>query len=94
MLVKRGLIPEKHGKNKQEKMIMNKDPKYYFLKKIRSNPKKVQIHDLETHKVVLYPSIYKATLVLNQNPGVISMYYGKVWRSRYAIKVLTESKCF
>ena len=75
-------------------MIKNKDPKYYFLKQIRSNPKKVQIHDLETDKVVLYPSIYKATLVLDQNPGVISMYDGKVWRSRYAIKVLTESECF
>ena len=68
LLVKRGLIPEKHGKNKQEKMIKDIDPKYYFLKQIRSNPKKVEIHYLETDKVVLYPSIYKADLALNQNP--------------------------
>ena len=74
MLVKRGLIPEKHGTNKQEKMIKDIDPKYYFLKEIRSIPKKVEIHDLEADKVVLYPAIYKATLALNQNPGVIGMY--------------------
>ena len=38
--VKRGLIPEKHGKNQQEIKIKDIDPKYYFLKQIRSNPKK------------------------------------------------------
>ena len=75
-------------------MIKDIDPKSYFLKQIRNNPKKVEIHDLKTDKVVLYPSIYKAALALDQNPGVISMYDGKVWRSRYAIKVLTESECF
>ena len=88
------MISEKHGKNKQEIFLKNIDPKYYFLKQIRSNPKKFEIHDLETDKVVLYPSIYKAALALDQNPGVISMYDGKVWRSRLAIKVLTESECF
>ena len=51
----------------------------------------VEIHDMETDKVVLYPSIYKAALALNQNTGVISMYNGKVWRNRYEIKILTES---
>ena len=83
LLVKIGLIAEKHGKNKQEKVIKDIGPKFYFQKQIRSNPKKVEIHDLETDKVVLYPSIYKAPLALDQNPGVISMYDGKVWRSRY-----------
>ena len=65
-----------------------------FLNQIRSNPKKVEIHDLETDNIVLYSSIYKAALALDQNPGAISMYDGKVWRSRYAIKILTESECF
>ena len=64
------------------------------LKQIRSNPKKVEIHDLETDKIVLYPSIYKAALALDQNLGVIGMYNGKVWRNRYAIKVLTECEYF
>ena len=49
-----------------------------FLRQILRNPRKVEIHDLEADNVVLYPSIYKATLALNQNTGVISMYDGKV----------------
>ena len=92
MLIKRGLTPDKYDINKQVKARKDIDPKYYFLKQIRSNLKKVETHDLETDKVVLYPSIYKAALVLDQNPGVIGMYNGKVWRNRYAIKVLTESE--
>ena len=64
------------------------------IRQIRRNPKKVEIHDLETDKVVLYPSVYKAALALDQNTGVIGMYDGKVWRNRYAIKVFTESESF
>ena len=45
---------------------------------MRRNPKKFEIHDLETDNVVLYPFIYKAVLALDQNPGVISMYDEKV----------------
>ena len=85
LLVKRGLIPEKHGNNKQETIMKDIDPKYSFLRQIRKNRKKVQIHDFETDKVVLYPSIYKADFALDQNSGVIGMYNGK-WRNRYAIK--------
>ena len=72
-------------------MINDIDPKYNFLRQIRKNPKKVEINDLETDKVVLYPSIYKAALALYQNTEVIGMYNGKVWRNRYAINILTES---
>ena len=91
LLIKRGLIPVKYGTNKQEK-AKDIDPKYNFIRQICSNPKKVEIHDFETDKVVLYPSIYKAALALDQNTGIIALYEGKVWRNRYAIKVLTE--CF
>ena len=93
-LIKRGLIPEKYDTNKQVNARKDIDPKYYFLKQIRSNPKKVKILDLKADKVVLYPSIYKAALALDQNPGVIGMYNGKVWRNRYASKILTESDFF
>ena len=55
LLVKRGLISEKHGKNIQEKIIKDIYPKCNFVRRIRKNPKKVEIHDLETDKVVLYP---------------------------------------
>ena len=90
-LVKRGLIPAKYDTNKEVKARNDIDPKYIFLRQICSNPKKVGIHDLETDKVGLYPSIYKAVLALNQNIGVIGMHNEKVWRNRYAIKVLIES---
>ena len=90
-LVKRGLIPEKYDTIKQVKAKKKIDPKYNFLRQRRSNPSKVEIHDLETDKVVLYPSLYKAAFAWNQNTGVIGMYNGKVWRKRYTIKVLTES---
>ena len=75
-------------------MIKDIDPKYNFLRQIRKNSRKVEIHDLETDKVVLYPSIYKAALAFDQNTGVIGMYNGNVCRNRYAIKVLTESEYF
>ena len=54
------------------------DLKYNFLRQIRINPRKVEIDDLETDKVVLYPSIYKPALALDQNTGVIGMYNGKI----------------
>ena len=94
LLIKRGLIPEKYNTNKQVKARKDIDPEYYFLKHICSNPKKVEIHYLESDKVILYPSIYKAALPLDQTPGVIGMYNGIVWRNRYAIKILTESEYF
>ena len=53
LLTKRGLIHEKYDTNNEVKARKDIDPKYYFLKQIRSNPKKVEIHDLGTDKVVL-----------------------------------------
>ena len=91
LLDKRELLPEKYQTNKQVKAKKNIDHKYNFVRKAHSHQTKVEIHDLETDKVDLYPSIYKAALALEQNPRVIGMYNGKVWRKRYAIKVLTES---
>ena len=91
LLVKRALIPKKYCTNNQAKAKNDTYPKYIFLRQIRRNPRKAEIHDLETDKVFLYPSIYKAALALVQNRGVIGIYNGKVWRNRYAIKVLTDS---
>ena len=67
LLVKRGLIPEQYETNKQVKAKKDIDPKYNFLRQIHINPKKVEIHHQKTDKVVLYPSIYKAALALEQN---------------------------
>ena len=41
-------------------------PKENFLRQDHNHRKKVEIHDLETDKVGLYPSIYKAALALDQ----------------------------
>ena len=48
LLDKRGLIPEKYETNKQVKAKKDIDPKYNFLRLGYSNPKKADIHDLET----------------------------------------------
>ena len=74
LFVKRGLIPETYHTNKQVKAMKDTDPKYNFLRQINSSPRKVEIRDLETHKVVLYSFIYKAAWVWDKNTGVISMY--------------------
>ena len=42
LLIKRGLIPEKHDTNKQVQAKKGIDPKYYFLKQIRSNPRRLK----------------------------------------------------
>ena len=71
----------KEGLYQNNVVLINKKKqrrKYIFLRQIRKNPKKVQVHDLETDEVAIYPSIYKAALVLGQNPGVIGMYNGKL----------------
>ena len=73
LLFQRGLMPEKYVTNTQEKGKRDINSKYNFLRQIRSNLNKVEIHDLKADKVVLYPSIYKADLALHQNTEVISM---------------------
>ena len=85
LLIKRGLKPEKYGTNIQEKAKTDIDPKYNFLRQICYNPKKVEIHDLETDKVVLYPSIHKAALYLVQNTRLCIMekYGGIGMQSKY-----------
>ena len=67
------------------------NPKYKFVKEIRNSPKKVEIQDMETGEIIIYSSMYKAAKTFNQQSRLISAYDGKVWRNRYAIKVLTES---
>ena len=47
---------------------------------------------METGEITIYSSMYKAAKTYNQQSRLISAYDGKVWRNRYAIKVLTESK--
>ena len=46
---------------------------------------------MKTGEIIIYSSIYKAAKTFSQQSRLISAYDGKVWRNRYAIKVLTES---
>ena len=103
MLIKRVLLPEtinitsitslpdpKYNITIPERKITEKeiDPKYNILKPIRNSTKKVEVRDL---KFNVYSYMYKAAKTFNRQSRLISAYDGKVWRNRYAIKVLTES---
>ena len=96
-LIKRGLLPETikittiTSLSERENTKKEINPKYNFIKHIRISPKKVEIQDMETGKITIYSSMYKAAKRFNQQSRLISTYNGKVWRNRNAIKVLTES---
>ena len=60
LLGERGLMPEKWDTSIEEKSKKDIDPKYIFLRQIHKNPKKVDINELETDEVAIYPSIYKS----------------------------------
>ena len=77
-------LPERENTKK-------KNPKYNFLKHIRNSPKKVDIQDMEMGEIIIYSFMYKAAKRFSQQSRLISTYDGKVWRNRYATKVLTES---
>ena len=100
VLVKRGLLPETikittiTSLSERENTKKKINPKYKFLKHIRNSPKNVEIQDMKTGEIIIYSSMYKAAKRFNQQSRLISTYDGKVWRNRYAIKVLTESQCF
>ena len=95
-LMKRVLLPETINTTTitslpyEENTKKERNPKYNFLKHIRNSSKKVEIRDMETGEISVYPSMYKAAKTFNQQSRLISAYDGKVW-NRYAIKVLTES---
>ena len=97
VLIKRGLLPETINITtitslpERENTKKEINPKYNFLKHIRNSPKKVEIRDIETDEITAYYSMYKVANTFNQQSRLISAYDGKVWRNRYAIKVLTES---
>ena len=97
VLVKRWLLPETikittiTSLSERENTKKKINPKYKFLTHIRYSPKKVEIQDMETGEIIIYSSMFKAVKRFNQQSRLISIYDGKVWRNRYAIKVLTES---
>ena len=97
VLVERGLLPEIVNITTSASLPERKDTKkeinpiYNYLKYIRNSPKKVEIQDMETGEIIVYSSMYKAAKRYIQQSRLIYAYDGKVWRNRYAIKVLPES---
>ena len=97
MLVKRGFLPEiikiTTSTSLPERNDIKKEinPKYNSLKHIRNSPKNVEIQDMENGEIIIYSSMYKAAKIFSQQSRLIYAYDGKVWRNRYAIKVITES---
>ena len=97
VIVKRGWLPEiikittitSLPEREDTKREIN--PKYNFLKDIRNSPKMAEIRDIKIGEIIAYSSMYNTAKTFNQQSTLISAYDGKVWRNRYAIKVLTES---
>ena len=97
VLVKKGLLPETikittiTSLPERENTKIQINARYNFLKHLRNSPKKVEIQEMETGEIIIYSSMYKAAKRFNQQSRLISACDGKVWRNRYAVKVLTES---
>ena len=58
----------------------SKDAKYDRLKTIKQNKGKVILKDIETREIKTFPSIYKASKIIDQAPQTIT-YWGKKGRS-------------
>ena len=79
---------EKKGRKAESGGVV--DEKHERLKSVRTNPRIIEILDRETGEVVVYPSKYKAALVVGQSAGIMSLYNGNVWKNRYEIKALDK----
>ena len=81
--IKHGLLAEEAPKRE-----ISKDPKFDRLKSIMHNPRKVSLEDVEMGEIKTFPSIYKAGKFIDQSPRTIVYWNGKVWNSKYKVKVL------
>ena len=91
-LIENGVLTrEDVEKWKRPSKVMSEDARYDRLKYIRTHPKRVEILDRETGSIDKYPSMYKAARALDQNPGVIAWFNGKIYKNRYEIRVLEST---
>ena len=65
------------------------DAKYDRLKKIRHNPRKVLLEDVETGEIKTFPSIYKAAQFIDQAPQTITCWVRKegAWNNKYKVVI-------
>lgn len=69
----------------------DKDPeRYKFIKGVRKGSKKVEVKDLETGVIKIYPSIYSCAKAMKVNPGTISFFNKKLYDDNYEINILEE----
>ena len=63
----------------------SKDAKYDRLKKIRHNPRKVLLEDVETGEIKTFPSIYKAAQIIDQAPQTNTYWVRRegAWNNKY-----------
>jgi hypothetical protein len=84
----RGIIFEDSVRKQDAPVKRNIGPKYEFLGSIRTNPKSVEIRDLETGDITTYSSIYKASRAIGRSTKFIMGNNGKVWKNKYEIKII------
>ena len=65
----------------------SKDAKYDRLKTIRQNPRKLALEDVETGETKTFPSVYKATQLIDQAPQTITYWAGRkgAWNNKYKV---------
>ena len=88
VLVEKGVISENSFKTKDAPVKRESDSKYESFSSIRNNLKSVEIQDLETGEITIYPSIYKASRAINHAAKFIIDNNGKVWKNKYEIKII------
>ena len=63
------------------------NPKYPWLSEIRTKPKTVVLKDVATEEELTFPSLYKAARFIGKGTRTISFWDGRVWNSKYAVKI-------
>ena len=67
----------------------SQDVKYDRLKTIKQNPMKVMLEDIETGKIKIFPSIYKAAKFIDRAPQTVT-YWGNregAWNNKYKVVI-------
>ena len=62
--------------------------RYEFLKGVRNGSKKVEVKDLETGEIKIYPSIYSCAKALKVNPGTIKFFNMRLYDDNLEITIL------
>lgn len=87
ILEERNLLPPKRVKVKKEKVVNEIEPKFEYLRKIRTNPRSVIIRNIETGEVVEYPSLYRASKAIGRDSRVLIYHDGSIIDEKYEVNI-------